>query len=207
MTYEELQDSVRVRLGTPSSDNFFTSDVLGSLVNEALSAISTETDWPWLDATTTFATVTGTQTYTPPADWIRTKSLIITSPDQSYETLQWRSLQEIREYGTATTEQGYPCRYTVYAEQILLAPVPGAAYTVRHDYIKQEPELQANTDTPIMPEQFHYSIVQHAVYLAHLRQGDLARANAAMQAYQGWLKRMEGHDKRVTVPLRVRVRP
>lgn len=207
MTYEELQDAVRVRLGVPASDNFFTADVLGSLVNEALQAISTEMDWPWLDATTTFATVSGTQTYTPPTNWIRTKSLIVTAPDQSFETISWRSLQEVREYGTAATEQGYPNVYTVWAEQILLAPVPGAAYTVRHDYVKQEPALQANTNAPVMPQQFHYSIVQHAVYLAHLRQGDMARANAAQQAYQSWFKRMADHDKRVTVPMRVRVRP
>lgn len=205
LNLEEMRDAVRVRVGVPASDSFFDQVTLDSIINEALQHVSLDRDWPWLDETTTFVTVSGTQSYVPPADWLRTKSLIISTPTE-YETLQWRSLQEIREIGNSTTELGLPYLYTIYADEILLAPAPAGVYTFRHDYIAQEPQLQANTDEPRMPEQFRWSVVQFAVYLAQLRQGDMARAQAAMQGYNQWLERMHEHTQRVTVPLRVRVR-
>lgn len=205
MNLEQARNAVRVRLGVPASDNFWTDTTLTDLVNEALQAVTTEFSWPWLEATTTFATVAGTQTYTPPTTWQRTKALIIDGTD----ALQWRSLEEIREFPTTT--RGRPVFYTVFAEQLLLAPVPDAVYTINHDYLRTEPALALNTDTPLMQAQYHYAIVEFAAYLGHLRSGDSSRysnkAQDALNNYKTWLQRITDNRRRTTANMRVRVRP
>lgn len=201
MNLEQLCDAERARLGVPVSDNFYTPPVLIDLTNEALQAISTEFDWPWLDASTTFDTANGTATYTPPADWMRTRGLCI----DGFDAMEYRSLIELREWPTSITD--VPRYFHVNAEQLTLRPVPGSVNTVTHDYVKIEPALANPTDTPLMPSQFHYVIVAYAVHLAHLRAGDVQRATAALADYQGWLKRMTDNRRRQTGGIRVRVRP
>ena len=196
-----MRTAVRTRLGVPAADTFFTDAVLTDLVNEALQAISTEVDWPWLEASTTFSTANGTATYTPTAGWMRTRSLCI----DGYDGMEWRSLTEVREIPTTVT--GVPCIFNVNVEQLTLRPVPNGVFTVTHDYIKVEPALALTSDTPLMPAQFHYAIVSLACHLGHLRSGDVNRAVAAMADYQGWLKRMVDNRRRQTGGLRVRVRP
>lgn len=97
--------------------------------------------------------------------------------------------------------------YTIYLEQIYLAPTPSATYNFRHDYFRSEPRLIENTDVPLMPSQFHYAIIAMAVHLAHLRAGDLPRARAAQEEYDAWKKRMEERRMRSTSTIKVRVRP
>jgi len=201
MNLAQLNDAVRTRIGVPAGDAFYTDQVLTDLVNESLQVISTEYDWPWLDASTTFDLVNGTATYTPPADWMRTRSLCI----DGFDAMEYRSLIELREWPTTIVD--VPRYYHINVEQITLRPVPGAVWTVTHDYVKVEPTLVDSTDTPLMPSQFHYAIVAYAVHLAYLRSGDVQRATAAVADYQGWLRRMSDARRRQTSPLRVRVRP
>jgi hypothetical protein len=58
-----------------------------------------------------------------------------------------------------------------------------------------------------MPKQFHYTIVAYACHLGHLRAGDLPRAGAAMQEYNGWLKRIQDSRKDSSATIRIRTRP
>lgn len=201
MILEQLRDAVRVRLGTPENENFYLSQQLDDLVNEALQTISVENEWPWLQVATTFNTATGTRFYAPPTNWQLTKALSIEGQD----ALFYIDLQESRNWPDDV--QDIPLYYTIYTEQIYLSPTPSAIYTIRHDYIRQEPRLIDNSDTPLMPPQFHYSIVAFACHLAHLRAGDLPRARAAQDEYNAWKKRMEERRMRTASTLKTRVRP
>lgn len=201
MNRADFRVAVRYRLGNPTNEPFFTDPVLNSLVNEALQVVTAEEDWPWLQAATTFSTVAGTQGYSPPDDWARTKGLII----DGNTALEWRSLAEVREIPTTATDT--PQFFTVFAEEILLAPVPADAYTVKHDYFVSETVLDADTDTPLMPSQFHFAVVAKAVELGHLRQRDNQRAESAAGEYNTWLIRMRKHLSRTSAPKRIRVRP
>lgn len=201
MNLEQLRGAVRTRIGVPESDTFFTAPVLTDLVNEALQAISAESEWPWLETSTTFATVNGTATYTPPADWVATRSLCI----DGFDAMEWRSLTEIREWPTSIVD--VPRYFNVNAEVLTLRPVPGAVNTVIHDYFKNEQTLVTDADVPLMPSSYHYSVVAYACHLAYLRSGDVQRATAALADYQGWNKRMNERRQRQTGGLRVRVRP
>jgi hypothetical protein len=208
VTLTELRAAVRTRIGVPTADSFYPDATLTDLVNEALAAVSAEADWPWLQASTTFATVAGTATYTPPADWDRTRALTI----DGYDAMDYRTLPEIREY--LSTIRGVPRVYTVSGEDLLLRPTPDSTYTVAHDYIVTEAPLVLDADTPLMPAQFHYSIVAFAVHLAHARNNEIGSyrgavtgaAAAALAQYAQWLTRMHKHRRRSSGPMRVRVR-
>lgn len=201
MTLTEMRTAVRVRLGNPSTDGFFTDAQLNDLINEALQSISSEDDWPWLQTSENISLVAGTATYTPNANWIRTKQLFI----QEGEPFVMLTLAEINEYGIQST--GTPDVYTIYGEQLVVRPVPQTAATLIHQFIRKEAALALDADTPLMPSMFHYSIVAFATYMAHLRQGYTARADAELKAYQAWYKRMVSFRRRSQVPMRVRVRP
>lgn len=200
MTLAEMITAVRTRLGNPSTDGFFSDAHLTDLINEALQAISSEDDWPWLQASDNISLVAGTSAYTPIAGWVRTKQLFI----QEGDPLTMIPLAEIDSYGIQTT--GTPDVYTIFGEQILVRPVPQTAATLIHQYVKTEPIL-AGTASPIMPVMFHFSIVAFACYLAHLRQQRNELAQLEHRAYDDWYKRMVSFRRRSQVPMRVRVRP
>lgn len=198
----EFRDAVRNRIGAPNADGFYDDANLTDLVNEALLAFAADVDdAPWLTASTSFSTVSGTQEYTPPADWVRTRLLSIDDRPE----IEWRPLSEIREWPESITDA--PRYYTVYGDQLILAPVPDGSYTVRHDYFVDELTLSADTDTPLCPVAFHYAVVAFATHLAHARGGDTTRAAMALGDYQQWLQRMKDQKRRTVGPLRVRVRP
>lgn len=201
MNLSQLRDAVRVRLGVPGGDTFYTDTTLNDLINESLQAIASEADWPWLQTSTTFDTVAGDGAYDPPADWIETRSLCI----DDFNAIEWRSLPEIREYPTSITD--VPEAYTVSGDELLLRPVPAGVYTVQHDYLRMEQTLVTDSDVPFMPTQWRYSIVAFATHLAYLRSGDVQRATAALADYQAWTKRMRMQRRRSKGPIRVRVRP
>lgn len=200
MNLAQMRDAVRTRIGVPAGDTFYTDQTLNDLTNEALQAIASEADWPWLQASTTFSTVAGTGTYTPPADWVETRTLCI----DGYDAMDPRTLAEIREY--LSTVRDVPSVYCVSGDTLLLRPVPSAVFTVTHDYVKNEATLITDADVPFMPAQFHYSIVAFACHLAYLRSGDVQRATAALADYGSWRQRMLRQRRRTAGPIRIRVR-
>lgn len=204
MTLAEIRDSIRVRLGVASADSFYTNAVLTDLVNEGLYAMCMEADWPWLQVSTTFDTVAGTQAYTPPASWVRTKAL---TPDEGADSLLLLSLIEMRELGDEQVDRGFPRLYTVYGEEILLGPVPDEIYTIKHDYIRTEDQLDQDNDVPILPVQWHYALVHLCTALGQLRQNETQRWEAEMKNYQAWVLRMHANRRRSSANVRVRVRP
>lgn len=199
MTLTEMRTAVRTRLGNPSTDGFFSDAQLTDLINEALQAISSEDDWPWLQTSENIALTSGDGSYPPAANWIRTKQLYITN----FEPLVQISLAEINEI----TTQGQPEYFHIYDEEIVVRPIPTVSATLIHQYIRSETALSGDSDTPVMPTMFHYAIVAFACYLAHLRQQRNELAQLELRAYQDWYRRMISFRRRSQLPIRPRVRP
>lgn len=194
-----MRTAVRTRMGVPAADAFYTDAVLTDLLNEALFSVSSENDWPWLRATETINTVSGTSIYTPAANWNRTKNLVISG----YEPLVWVSENEL----DVITGSGAPERFTMNGDTIEMKPIPDGVYAVTHRYWRNETILSADGDTPAMPASFHYSIVAFAAYLAHNRAHEIDRANQELNVYKLWLERMQSYRRRSAGPIRPRVRP
>jgi hypothetical protein len=200
ITFATMIAGVRTRLGNPSTDGFFTDAQIGDMINESLQYNNTLADWPWTKTSTPLSATAGTATYSLPADWVKTRALTI----DGFDTMQELSLKEIREQPTAT--QGQPTSFAVENELIHLRPVPNQAYTVIHDYLKKESEL-SGVQEPLMPDMWRYSIIEYAVYLAHMRQGDMGAADRALARHQKWHEAMADHRRRTTSPRKIRVRP
>lgn len=200
MTHDQMVTAIETRIGTPSTDGFFTAAQKSDMVNEGLQVISAECDWPWLQATTTISVIQGTSAYAVPADYSHTKLLYI----EDYPPLEYLGQFDIAV--ERVEGQSQPIHFSVWDEDIVISPEPNAAYTLVHKYIKQEPAI-SGASSPLMPSVFHYSIVAKAVELAHLRQGYLARAEVAAAEYKEWLVRMYNFKRRVTQPVKRRVRP
>lgn len=207
MNLGTMRTAVYTRIGLPSTDTFYPSTVVNDFLNEALQAINNEEYWPWTQATATISTVAGTAAYAVPTDWKATKQLFISG----FTPLALSNLADV-DY---VTQQGQPVAYVVFGDQIILSPTPDGVYTVTHQYQKMEPTLTLDSDTPLMPAEFHYAIVAFAAHLAHMRSGEVdyyrgnitGKAAAALQEYNQWLARMRDARRRSTGPLRPRIRP
>lgn len=202
MNYSQLRQSTLTRIGVSSNDALFTATVVGDLVNEAIHTIEVEFDWPWLEAITTHSTTAGTQTLTVPTDWLRTDKLWIADNDP----LEYLGFGDLRQQYDVTG-RGQPEAYSIVADAIYLGPTPDSTYTVNHLYIRREPDLTSDTDSPLMPASFHMAIVELATALGLRRSREEARAVVAENSYNNWLRRMADNRRRSSQPMRVRVRP
>lgn len=192
MNLTALIAGVQERLGVPSTDSMFTSGVCTNLINSALHMNEMDADWPWLETSETIAPVNGQENYTPNANWLRTLEL----QWGDYPPLTKVDIRDLRAIGSPA---GRPQFYAVYGDQLRVRPVPtGTTPTMTHLYIRTQPDLSSGSDSPLMPANFHYAIVELAAYLGFRRIHQLPEAGGAQAAYQEWLKRMLARVERVS---------
>jgi hypothetical protein len=175
-------------------------------LNEANRAIAADHDWPWLHATTSFSTVAGTGAYSSaaaiPEDWLRTISLKVADS----VPMTRRSPVDLDDAWPSTDSTGRPCEYAIDGSALVLRPVPDSVLTIAHRYVRIEPELVQDSDTPTMPAAFHSTIVEHAAAIVLRRARETARAEECMAAARMWERRMVDDVRRYAGPAKVRVR-
>jgi hypothetical protein len=169
-------------------------------VNEAIQAIASERDWPWLDASQTITTVAGTATYALPTDWVRTRDLIIGGKD-----IRRIDIADADAYNYYQ-DRSWTWNYAINEGSIVIVPTPTNAQTVIHRYVKREPLLANATDTPLLASQYHGAVIAIAAALVCERMGD-NRAPSFRTDYGQWFNRMRDATTRSREPMRVRVRP
>ncbi len=184
MDLATLRSAVRTRLGVPASDPIFTDGALTELVNSANHYLETEWDWPWLETTEDIATVIGTATYTPGATWMRTIDLRVANG----ALLRRVPIDELDFLSSAGT--GEPRLFCVTGGQLTVFPTPSAVLTLKHRYVRSEPDLVNAGDTPLVPLSFRSAIVEYASFLALRRSRDEGRAEVARSGYKEWLEQM-----------------
>lgn len=197
MNLGELRAAIDQRSGAAMSPS-----ALNVFVSEASGALSTERDWPWLDATETLNTTKDVAFVTPGATWARTRSLRIAG----YGPMERFGIVELEQRWPSASDTRQPDEYAVTSERLELRAVPDAVYAVVHRFVRFQPELLQDTDSPIVPARFHPAIVELATSLVHRRMGDGAAAEACEAAYRRWLIRMTDDARRHSGPARVRLR-
>lgn len=203
MNRAQLREAVYDRLGVTSADGQFTSQVVDRLLNDALHLIEVEHDWPWLQATASISAVAGTGSYAVPSDWLRTRYLRI----DTYQPFVLREIGDLEERWPDSTTRGRPDDFAIEGDAVLIRPIPDASYTITHRYVKREPDLTDDTQSPLMPASFHAAIAERAAYLGLRRSREEGRAQVCLQAYQEWQGRMVDDRRRTQGPLRVKIRP
>lgn len=195
MNLGTMRTDLQTRLGVPSGDALFTTAVCTILINDANHATEVRADWPWLEQSESINTANGTDAYTPAGTgWMRTISLTISGRDP----MERVSIGEIDRMLGAS---GDPRFYAVYGDQLLLRPVPTSILAMKHRYVRSEPELANDSDTPLSPVSFHAAIVELAAAYGFRRANRNAEAGAAMASYEQWIGRMLARaDRRSTDP-------
>lgn len=152
-------------------------------VNEAWMAIQRmHTDWRFMRASASCATVAGQSQYAPATDFALADfgnwALDFESNDtfRNYVTAQgtgseifmgnmdydqWRDTYLFGGFRSTRTR---PTQVAVAPnDSICVGPLPEAGYTLLGDYYKTPSEMAASTDTPTLPTKYHDAIVYRAM--------------------------------------------
>lgn len=135
-----------------------------------------QTNWEWMRATKSFATIANQAEYayasspillTSFSKW-RDGSFRIYSTDvgDEHQLIQMRYdyFREIYRIGNNTTTYGYPSIISVSpTKSLFLALPPDGIYTVTGEYYTAPTVLAADADIPAMPTRFHLAIVYKAM--------------------------------------------
>ena len=142
--------------------------------------------WDFLLNDFTFATISGTSTYTitdaglaEHNDWknetcedVFTCYLTATgvSDEQWMEFVPWDDFKKVYRFGASRTQTGRPSIYTIKSDKsVMFWPIPNASYTITGQYWKRPHRMttdaDATTGTPIFPRQFHQAIMWRALML------------------------------------------
>lgn len=151
MTFVELQDEVLDRIG--NSEPRARARIKRAL-NEWHQRICAEAglDYAFGDAKTTLNLIAGTSEYAVPAGLIKVRAI-----HDGTTLLRETSLHQILDADPAGTSRGTPTHYALRGYRTLkFHPVPSANATVNLDGQAYPLQMTNDTDTPLLPVQFHY---------------------------------------------------
>lgn len=183
-------------MGVPTSDDFFTDQVLNDAINEAVGTVEAEHNWPWAERVVQTTVANGV--LVKPARWATTRGLFTLDGDE----LRLVSLSDLLANGAT---QGNPQAYADAGTDILTAPLSNV--TLTHVYYQAPIDLVADTDEPDLPDSMSGAIISKAAELLSAREDDQAARQAHGNDYKAWVQRMLASQRNTTGPMRVRVRP
>jgi hypothetical protein len=167
----------KTKLGSdPASETGFEDDL-----NEAINILASVIDFPELDTEADLSLADGTETYNLASDVYKVdkEAVRIISPATQEKDLIWKTKKFIRIMHPVTTNDSEAIpTYAYLIEPTLSAlnvptkrmsfyPIPDSSYTVRYNYIRNAPLMNADDAQPFFNEKFHrvlsaYTIWQHA---------------------------------------------
>lgn len=146
-------------------------------LNDAQAFIARRVGFYTDEAILPFATVAGTATYPWPADLARVREL--TDPTRRV-TLTSVTLSDIdRSQG----QSGQPSYYALDGPALNLFPVPDGVYTLELRYWKLPMQLNADADTPNLPESWHRLLWMWAVMECYAAEDDPTTAQYWKQRF------------------------
>lgn len=147
-------------------------------VADAWRDLQIEREWRWMRTTLDVPLIVGQQTYDAAADLGAARFRRWRMDDDTYNPWlyidgspnslwpltftqldDFRSLYVYRSWGATT-----PVAWTFDEDnRLLVGPQPALAYKLRQEYWKSPTELEADTDTPDMPEEYHLLLMWTAL--------------------------------------------
>jgi hypothetical protein len=88
--------------------------------------------------------------------------------------------------------QGSAPEYVVRAQDtdIIFAPIPDAAYSVKYEYYMYPADLVNDTDVPTIPFRYRHVIVDGGMYYAYMFRDNLESAQLSFRKFEEGMKRM-----------------
>ena len=210
MNLRELRKAVLSRCGVgEQGDSMLTVDVVHGAIANALRQISADRRWSWL--LTSFSGATTTGAYTLPNDCAEVERVdVLESGATTYKVAE-RALEPSQVLAPSDTV----CRWTVAERALRFSgtfPVDlSVSATFILWYYQAEPPLTSDTQEPLMPEQYHLTVVLLAAAECMDRKKDWTAAGEFRAQAQGELNRMRDRPSagngRGTVRLRAYQKP
>lgn len=156
-----LRSALQTRLGlSASGDGLATDTALNEAIANALRDIGLEHDWPWLltSASLTFSTTTGLAAQ--PTGFVKARELVIGGRPAKYAPLA--------EF-LAVAGEGSAYVWTDLGANFQLSPTPATVPTATLYYVRQEPALSSDSDSPLIPDAYQHIVLARAAYLTNVR--------------------------------------
>ena len=181
----DLRTAIYRQANISTSDTSLTSAVLTGLINEALKAIATDHDWPWLYSEDTISAVVGTRDYSFPTGATRIAWLSI-GDGPVFDVRQMKELER----WNSTDITGQPHIFsTVGVTSVRIAPYPDTAYTINVGFYQDENTLSGDTDTPLLPSAYDGLVIGRTIKLIGYRLGNNTLVQMGDDLYREWLRR------------------
>ena len=96
-----------------------------------------------------------------------------------------------QEYITNVAEGTSP-EYVVRSQDgdIIVAPMPDKAYSIKYEYYMYPADLVNDTDVPTIPYRYRHVIVDGGMYYAYMFRDNIESARTAFQKFEAGMKRM-----------------
>lgn len=186
MTYLELVNMLREETGASGAALTTLGGTLSrentrykNWINRAWGSIqSKHRTWLFMESAFNFQTTAGVQTYTAAtlstpitnlANWKRStfrcyRTSIGVSDEQILPFLDWATFRDLYMFSTQGTVQQRPVVFSIDPDKnIVLGPLPDAAYTIAGYYYKSPQTLVADSDVPDVDAEFHELVVWQAM--------------------------------------------
>ena len=157
-TAANLIISIRNRTNLATDDARVSDANLLDFINAAIQDCESQKEWPWREHIETISITNGDNTYTPAADWKTTLSLTLDDPPAVLQRRTWKWTRRL----AWSDLKGTPVYYTDHGGQFYLYPVPDAAYTMKHRFLKTVGVLAATSSSVASPDWFDPVIVTKA---------------------------------------------
>lgn len=163
-------ESIRTQVKNRISDQNFSNIMINQFINDEQREILNYYDLPFNRTSTVQSISAGNNTIPLPPDNQRVKSIRVTAPDGYDGTLDPYYL-EYNRFKQAFREPQYYSNnqllwWTIYNTAIIFAYNADRTYTVQIDYNQRPAELVADTDVPVIPEEFQEVLVLGAMVRA-----------------------------------------
>ncbi len=176
MTFAELRDLARQKADEEAS-TFVTPSELNSYLNQGLKSIYLRIVSRYEDHFLTegtalngglFSQVSGTASYSLPTDLIKLVTVQVRQQNSSSENDYYRidrvniSNNGIDLYYPLREDQLHKTGYFLTKDKIFFRPVPTRADQVRLWYIPRPTAMSADSDEPVVPEEYHELLAEFA---------------------------------------------
>lgn len=167
MTFTQIQARVQQIVQDTSGTNLLN---IQNWINDGQQDFASRCQfWPWLLSSSTFPTVSNSNTYSLSSD----VHSIINLRDETNNAFIAETDRKVFElafpYVNQSTDVNAPTQWFRFGVgssgciQIKLHPVPAGVYTIRYDYYKEITDMSGSTDVSVIPSRYHKALISYAV--------------------------------------------
>jgi hypothetical protein len=148
----------------------FGSARITMYINNALSNICRRVSYYVDEATNDYSTVSGTATYSLPADFAKIRSVRDTGRQMEMASVGLRQIDQ------SSLSSGAPRYYAIDGSNLHLWPTPDGVYPLETRYWKLPAPLVADSDVPTIPADYHNLLIYAANAECYRAEDDHATA-------------------------------